>query len=251
MSRNHRNWARWLHKFRAPQDAGLLCMGLATLGLAVAWLVAGNPEFPAGPAPPIIKFVLLLVVGSAAAAILTRGRPCHWLGPILFWLALLAVGVRGAAQLPSMTAAVEPSEALVIALAIGVGNFGSVARWQSEVLAAAIAAMLILFGAIHLMEAAALSGLVPSWIPARQFVPYLTGAILVAAGVAIPVRRFRRTAALAVALLFLSWLPLLHAERLLADPGSLFEWRFALTALALAGALLIVAGPRSHSTKRI
>ncbi len=33
-----------------------------------------------------------------------------------------------------------------------------------------------------------------------------------------------------------------HAERLLGAPDSLFEWTFALTALGLVGAALLIAG---------
>ena len=106
---------------------------------------------------------------------------------------------------------------------------------------ATAATMLMLFGTIHIVQAQALAELIPNWIPLRHHIPYLTSTLMVAAALAFGSIRTRRQAARIIALMFLSWLPLVHLERLMRHPASFEEWRFALTALALAGALLLIS----------
>ncbi len=250
MIQRHRDLAGLQGPFPRLHDIGQWCMAMATFALVIAWLILGDRDYP----EPIVvrvavEFAALLVAGSSLAAMAGRGLPVSWVGPGLAWLVLLALGVAEAVSALSLTAAVEPLEALVILLAIAASLGGGRSRQLGVVADAAAASMLILFGAVHLLNASAVAELVPSWIPQRQLVPYLTGSFLVAAGLAFASSRVRPLAAKAVALMFLSWLPVVHLERLARDPDSLAEWRFALTALALAGALLIV-GQGRHRLSR-
>jgi uncharacterized membrane protein len=222
-------------------ELGRWCIGSATLALMISWLILHNWDSPTSMlGRTVVQFALLVVAGSTLAALVAGHHPFTWLGPSLFWLVFFGLGVADAVRLNSLTALVEPWEALVITLAIA----ASVDKGRSQRLygtaVAAAAGMLLLFGAIHLLEAKAVSQLVPNWIPVRELVPYVTGSILVAGALALWSGRTRLMAARAIALMFLSWLPAVHVGRIMNYPEILGEWRFALTALALAGALLIM-----------
>lgn len=247
MFQQHWNRAGLQRLIDRSHVAGKILIAAATLGLSIAWLVLDDWDLPrAVVGRIIIQFGLLLAAGLAVAAIAERNQPYGMSGPGLFWLVLLGLGAAEALSNPSLTAAVEPSEALVIALAVAMSLGGH--RWRA-LHAAAIAAaavMLLLFGTIHLLHAASVADLMPSWMPQRHLTPFFTGSLLIAAGLAFASGRTRPIASRLVALMFVSWLPLVHLQRLVGDAESLFEWRFALTALALAGALLVIGDGRSR-----
>lgn len=101
--------------------------------------------------------------------------------------------------------------------------------------------MLVIFGTVHLIERVAVGSLVPSWVPASQYVPIATGLVMILLGLAILARIELRSTFVAVAAMFASWIPLIHAGRLLSDPGSAFEWAFAAMCVALTGSMLVGA----------
>lgn len=107
--------------------------------------------------------------------------------------------------------------------------------------------MLLLFGFIHLTLPQAITGLLSEGFPLRSFWPYASGIVQVAAGIAVIWPRARRIALLAIATIYLSWLPLVHGPRLYASPNNWDEWRFALIALALAVALALLTRLTSHN----
>ncbi len=153
-----------------------------------------------------------------------------------YWMILAALAFAIASTHPGdMTAWVSAAQAAVFACAA----LGS--RWP-ETARLAFGAMLLLFGAIHVTHTALIASLIPHWIPAPALWPWLTGGAQMIAGVALLTNRLTAWAALAVAGMFVSWLALVHAARLISSPDSLFEWTFALTAAALAGAALQIAG---------
>ena len=138
-----------------------------------------------------------------------------------------------------LTAWVPPAEAIAFAAAC---YARARAPAGGVVLRLAFGMMLVLFGVVHLMHRDIIASLIPAWIPYAEHWPWLTGGVNLLAGAALILNRFTTPAALAIAAMFGSWLPLVHAERLLGAPDSLFEWTFALTALGLAGAALTIAG---------
>lgn len=224
-----------------PAEVGRWCIAVATFGLAVARLILGDGMLPdASAGRSVAQIGLLLAAGTAIAATAIPHRSAFWLGPGLFWTAMLVLAIGEGAPDISLIALVEPLEAVFVVSAIAATTLGDRLRNLNGVAVAAGAGMLLLFGSIHLLHATAVSGLVPSWTPLRHAIPYLTGSVQIAGGLLLACGRMRPVAATAVALMFLSWLPLVHLQRLLAEPDSLDEWRFALTALALAGSLLIV-----------
>ncbi|MFA6114787.1 MAG: hypothetical protein WC729_12360 [Sphingomonas sp.] len=174
---------------------------------------------------------------AAIVAACRRG----WAWPLaLYWLTSLALSLPfDGAAIARPTAWVAPAEAALLALAAAAG--GAVIGLR-RVLPITAAMLLLLFGGIHLSQGPAIAALTPAWLPMRSVAPYASGLAQIAAGLWLAVRPSRGPA-WTMAAMYLSWLPLIHLPRLLAEPGDASEWRFAAMALALAGALIL-------STKR-
>jgi uncharacterized membrane protein len=100
---------------------------------------------------------------------------------------------------------------------------------------------MIVFGGQHFLAAQFVATLVPSWIPVPLFWVYLTGLGFIAAGLAILAERLGRLAATWLGIMFLLWVALLHAPRVVTALHNGNEWNSAFVALALCGASLIVA----------
>lgn len=226
---------------RLSSPVGTGMVGLASFGLATAWLTLGNSQAPEIANGAAASVLLLIVAVGSLLAIPFPERASSWLGPDLLWSALGLSGIGQFVNSPGMISAVEPAEAMTILLAIA--TIGAVGKHPiaTRMAIAIAAAMLSLFGLIHLAQAEALSKMVPGWMPLRDRIPYLTGSLMIVAALAFGWSRVRPQAAKLVAVMFLSWLPLVHLDRLMRNPASFDEWRFALTALALAGALLLIA----------
>lgn len=218
---------------RAIAAAALL---LGSVGHAVAALLAG------APLPGTIA------AAAAALALLLLAIPLFWLRhrwPLvivaLYWLIRLAEAL---ARLPSPSQPADwvmPAESLFLAavlLSAGARSRHTRLRSLPAYLAAAMAA---LFGAVHLRHQADIASLLPAGFPGAARIPFVTGLIQLAGALALLVSNTRRAAAAGFAIMFGSWIALVHVPRLAEDPASLFEWQFAMMALALAGGMLQLA----------
>lgn len=95
----------------------------------------------------------------------------------------------------------------------------------------------IIFGINHFVNPAALTGLVPSYIPGGVVWVYITGIILVLGGLAILANRWTKIFAGLVALQLLIFVVLIHIPNATANIGT---WGGALKDLGLmAGAMLL------------
>jgi uncharacterized membrane protein len=101
------------------------------------------------------------------------------------------------------------------------------------------AVTLLFYGMVHMFHRALIAGLIPAWIPGAGAWPWITGSIMVAAGIALLAGRAAELASLAIAAMFASWILIVHLARLAGNPAGSFEWSFALTALALAAVALL------------
>ena len=88
---------------------------------------------------------------------------------------------------------------------------------------------------------------VPRWMPLRPWLPYVSGAVLVAGGLALLVRRTARLAAGVLTVHFGAWLVLFNLPNTLAKPTVVGNWEgCGLNATVVAGAwLLLVSSVRS------
>jgi len=100
---------------------------------------------------------------------------------------------------------------------------------------------MIVFGAQHFMYLKFISALVPAWIPQHYFWVIFTGIVLIVAGGAIATTVADKSASLCLFALFLGWLVLLHATRILHALHNADEWSSGFVALGLCGASLLVA----------
>jgi uncharacterized membrane protein len=97
------------------------------------------------------------------------------------------------------------------------------------------------FGISHFVYHDFVATWIPKWLPAPQFWAYFTGAAHCAAGVALVVNVMARLAATLAAVMYGSWVVLVHVMRVAAAPKDAFEWNGLFVASALCASALIVA----------
>jgi len=185
-------------------------LGIAIgVGLGFAALAAAGLRTP----PP--QLVWPVVIGWVLAAAITASSMILNRATIELTVALAESIVLSAA-------------CLALIQGDGAGGF---LRWT-------IAIMMITFGAIHLYLRLAIASLIPDFIPFAAYWPWFTGSVLIGSGLATPFSRVRGHALLIVATMFLAWVLLVHAPRLLAS-FSTGEVTFAAMAVALSGSLIL------------
>jgi uncharacterized membrane protein YphA (DoxX/SURF4 family) len=100
---------------------------------------------------------------------------------------------------------------------------------------------MIVFGAQHFMYASFIAFLIPAWIPGHLFWAYFTGTAFIAAGLSIAAKISAPLASTCLGIMFLLWVLVLHAPRVVAQPRNGDEWSSLFVALALAGGSFILA----------
>lgn len=221
---------------------------LASAALGAVELLRGEPLPGLHPYPEETPDLAVRVSGALLLlfAAASQLRP-HLAAPALalHWAVALALTATAAAgSVSDPTAYVPLAQALVFVLF-------ALSLWRASmrgVLRVAFGAMLVLFGAIHFAYVEAIAGLIPDFVPAAPLWPWLTGGAQVVVGIALLVGRFVWPGALAITAMYLAWIPIVHAPRVVSDTQSAFEWTFALTALALAGVALAIAGAAKPSS---
>lgn len=195
---------------------GLLCagVGLALLLPATASIAA------LGTAAIFWIWLLLLHVPT----LLTSGD--NWLGAAEL-LALASGGWTAMAMFSSRSAAVLP-EWLIAPRALTIARLG-------------FAISLPVFGLSHFVYAEPAAGLLPEWMPGRLFWTYFTGVAHVAAGLSLLSGILSRIAARLLCLMFACFVLLLHIPRVVAAPGSRYEWTMLLMSVLLNGAAWMIA----------
>ncbi len=106
------------------------------------------------------------------------------------------------------------------------------------------AAPLAVFGAEHLTDAADIVQLIPTWMFARMFWAYFVGVALIAAGLAISLKKCLRLAGSMLALMFFLFVAMMHIPGVVTNPHDRFglavafrDLSFGAGGLALAGAM--------------
>jgi len=98
----------------------------------------------------------------------------------------------------------------------------------------------IVFGILHFMNAGAMTGMVPSYIPGGVFWVYLTGLALILAGVSIIIQKYTYLASLLLAALLLIFVLTIHLPAVIGGDRMAISGLLKDTAL-IGGALLIAA----------
>jgi uncharacterized membrane protein len=105
----------------------------------------------------------------------------------------------------------------------------------------AIGLALPVFGLSHFAYAEFTAGMVPTWIPGKLFWACFTGCAHVAAGVAVLTGLWVPLATRLLALMFASWVLILHIPRVVADPANRVEWTMLFIAIALTASACLLA----------
>ncbi|MEO7730894.1 MAG: DoxX family protein [Kofleriaceae bacterium] len=96
---------------------------------------------------------------------------------------------------------------------------------------------------------------VARWMPLRAWLPYVSGAVLVAGGVALLVPRLTRLAALVLTIHFAVWLLVFNLPNTLGKPAVVGNWEgCGLNAAVVAGGWILLAASRrssSHAASRL
>jgi uncharacterized membrane protein len=215
----------------------LLAAGTATLGVigvATEQLIEGlQPAEAVNRMVALVNGGILLVTGANLLIAKFRGRGAILLGALM--VVSLAVQIPGLLAAPAdVTLWVSAAQTLAIVATLWLLTQpdDGIARLAARVVTAA---MLLLFGAVHLMYPQAIAGLIPAWMPGQAWWPYVTGVLQIVAGLAILGGVEGRHAAELVGAMFVSWVLVVHLPRIAAAPTSRSEWTFMAIALVLAG----------------
>jgi len=133
-----------------------------------------------------------------------------------------------------------PSLAGIVFLALGLMRSGKLAAFGSAFFAAALAA----FGVEHLVASRSILQVIPSWMSGRLFWTYLVGIALLAAAGSLALRRYVRTAATLLGILFLLFVLLIHLPNVAANPTERLPWTILLRDTAFGGGAWTLAGGR-------
>ena len=101
------------------------------------------------------------------------------------------------------------------------------------------------FGISHFVYHDFVATWVPAWLGFPQFWAYFTGAAHIAAGVAIVTNMWPRLAATLAAVMYGSWVLIVHIPRVAAATHDAFEWNGIFVASALCASAVLVAGTPS------
>jgi uncharacterized membrane protein len=226
--------------------AGQMLFGTALIGLGIEPFVTGH--LPSALVPlqqPLPPWVAMLLGGALVASVVATARKKWRAAPMV--VVTFPALVLLATQLPDL--ARSPRDPTVwsgvfqvtafVAAALLAGN-PSIGRML-------FAAALVGFGVHHFMYAGFIASLIPAWIPGPLFWTYLTGVAFCAAAAASLSGKATRPAGYGLALMFLSWVLVVHLPRIMADPAKEAEWSSGLVALAMAAAgLLLAQSPESQ-----
>lgn len=106
-------------------------------------------------------------------------------------------------------------------------------------------------GVSHFVYADGAAQMIPEWIPGRLFFTYLTGVGHIAAGLSLLADVLVRISTVLLCFMLACFVLLLHVPRVIANPGSRYEWTMLFVATLFNGAAwLIAAAVRSRSAMR-
>jgi uncharacterized membrane protein len=106
----------------------------------------------------------------------------------------------------------------------------------------------LIFAIQHFIYARYIATLIPLWIPAQLFWAYFVGVAFTATAVSLLINRQRKLATGLLGVLFLLWVVLLHAPRVVTHPRSEPEWTSLFVALAMSGISFIMAGSSNRKS---
>ncbi|MEO6864389.1 MAG: hypothetical protein ABI229_02950 [Gemmatimonadaceae bacterium] len=236
-----------------PFGAGVIALGLLTFVYSAP--VEGLepvPRFIAAIFPfAYIAGALLIASGAAIAAGIARHTAAITIAVVLFiWLLLHTVILAPQPLNGGLWVSAFETFALFGAACVAVGTTASIDIGAPSSAAMQVAIVvgrmcfgvsLLAFGGSHFLYSAYVASVIPSWLPYPYFWTYAVALAHLAAGVAILTRIKARLAATLLAIMFGSWVIILHGPRVAHNPGSHDEWTSLVVAFAMCGASWVIA----------
>jgi len=218
-----------------------LGVALAAFGLENLVIAGFLPELQHAPAalPAALAYLNGAVLVGAGACLIGDRRVVVAARAVTALLALWLIAFYAPALIAApRNGGVWTGAFEVLAIAGAAALLGFPAR--PAVGRVAFACSLPVFGLLHVIYIDYVASVIPGWIPAHVFWGYATGLAHAAAGVALLAGIRARLAASLLAVMFGSWVVILHLPRALAA-GHRPEWTSLCVALAMAaGSLLLV-----------
>jgi putative oxidoreductase len=91
---------------------------------------------------------------------------------------------------------------------------------MSRIATIAYAVIILIFGATHFVQSQEMRNYVPAFVPGGGIWVYITGTLLIAAGIAILINKKARLAAILLAVLLLSFALTIHLPRVIDGNAS-------------------------------
>ncbi len=242
---------------RKPTEFGWRVYGLGIVALGLVGLVWG--DFISGqPVPKWIPERTALAY-AAAAFMFVAGAAIEWRRTTAWAAAALAAyyalvvtllmngrvifanyAVYGAYSGAAEPVAIAAGTLIVYAASANIDAAMAARLTRLGTIAFGICALL--FGAAHFVYMNYTAPLVPKWLPpSQEFWGYATGVFHIAGGIAILTGVRARLAAILLAVMYASFIPLVFVPVLMAETSSAFRWTEGATTIALAGVAWIVA----------
>ena len=210
------------------------------------------PWAPGGAVGAYLVGVILILLGTGIVVGFRARMSATILGLLFLLCAIVLHASHGREIVQDGTERTRFLEPLALAgaafvLAGLLGGKTSVRGWETvtDGLATAgryiFALPFIIFGLQHFEFEKFLVTLVPAWMPWHLFLIRLTGAAMLAAGIAMTLNLLGRVAALSLAAMFLIFVVTLHVPRVLAAVHNHDELTSLCVALAFCGASLVLA----------
>jgi uncharacterized membrane protein len=228
---------------------GRVLLGIAIAAFGVEDLVRGEllPELqpaPAGlPARAVLAYLTGAILLAAALGLIANRRVQAAARAITAVLALSLI----AGYAPILIAAPRNGGAWtgafeVVAIAAAAARLGFPARPALGRLGFAVA--LPVFGLLHFIYVDYVASVIPKWLPGHVFWAYATGVAHVAGGAALLTGIQARLAAILLAVMFGTWVVILHLPRALAAFDHRGEWTSLFVALAMCAGSVLLADDR-------
>ena len=243
-------------------QSGQLLYGIAIFSIGIIHIVTGN--FPTGllpisaamPGRSLLVYamgIVWLIAGGCVVVQKKAGFAAVWLGSLLLLLA-------GIAHLPNLIAnpydggawtAFAELAALAAGAFLTASNFptdlpvahqGRVVHQLARYGSLLYALSLLIFGILHVQYADYIATLIPAWIPGRLFWAYFIGVAFFATMTSILLNKQVPLAAILLGVMFLLWVILLHAPRVVTKLHIEPEWTSMFIALAMGGISFVLAG---------
>lgn len=104
------------------------------------------------------------------------------------------------------------------------------------------AVALVVFGVQHYIYKQFLLGLIPAWVPAKEFMEGVVLITFFAVALSIFVQQLERIATALLAFMFFCWFWMLHVPRVIEHPHTETEWTSMFIVMAMCGISLLVMG---------